>query len=154
MKYVLLKADRAVHKYIKKVGHRYFYTQEDLDSFRLTKRDDGFYYMDNQRITQDPDKAKQFEENVREHKEVGKAPLKVGQKVQIKTSHTRSLGRGVVGTIKEIGKDFVRVMNEAGTTFRVPQSALAFAKSCSDSYRILKPSEILEALFIHGGLNE
>ncbi len=137
---VLEKAERANHKYIKKVGDKYFYTQEQIDSFKLTKKADGFYYMDETKITNDPEKAEAFEEKVKEHKDVGKAPLKVGQKVQIKSSHMGSLGRGVVGTIKEIGKDFVRVVNEAGNVFRVPASALAFAKS------VYTVDEILESL--------
>ncbi|RDE12132.1 MAG: hypothetical protein C4K49_10645 [Candidatus Thorarchaeota archaeon] len=137
---VLKKAERANHKYIKKVGSKYFYTQEQIDSFKLTKKSDGYYYMDEMKITNDPKKAEAFEEKVKEHKDVGKAPLKVGQKVQIKSSHLRSLGRGVVGTIKEIGEDFVRVVNEAGNVFRVPASALTFAKS------IYSVDEILEEL--------
>lgn len=121
--------DRANHKYIKKVGDHYFYTQDEIDKFSLTKKSDGYYYMDETKVTNDPEKAKAFEAKIKGGKDVHTPSLKVGQKVQIKASQSGSLGRGVVGKIKELGKDFARVVNEAGDIFRVPTSALAYAKS-------------------------
>jgi RNase H-fold protein (predicted Holliday junction resolvase) len=116
------------HKYIKKVGNKYFYTEDEIRNFRLQKRPDGFYYMDETKITNDPEKARMFEEKVREHKSAERG-VSIGDKVQIKTDHRGSVGRGIVGVVKEMGDDFARVMDAAGRMFRVPTTALVFARS-------------------------
>ena len=116
------------HKYIKKIGNKYFYTEEEIRNFKLQKRSDGFYYMDETKITNDPAKARQFEEKVREHKSVEKR-VQVGEKVQIKTDHRGSVGRGIVGFVKELGDGYARVEDAVGRMFRVPTEALVFARS-------------------------
>lgn len=128
------------HKYIKKIGNKYFYTEEEIRNFSLQKRSDGFYYMDETKITNDPEKARQFVEKVREHKPAERT-VQVGEKVQIKTDHRGSIGRGVVGVVKEIGEDFARVMDAAGRVFRVPTDALVFARSMTIEFNELRKSD-------------
>lgn len=125
----------ANHKYIKKVGNKYFYTEDEIRNFSLTRKADGFFYMDDVKITNDPEKARQFEEKVREHKSAHNE-VKVGEKVRISENQRGSLGRGIVATVKEIGDDFARVMDEAGRMFRVPKMALAYARSMGDDETI------------------
>jgi hypothetical protein len=145
----LNKADRAQHKYIKKVGNKYFYTDNEIKNFKLTKRADGFFYMDEQKVTNDPEKAKQFEEKVREHKPAGKT-VGVGDKVQIKPTAKGSLGRGIVAKVKDISDGIARIVNETGKVFRVPTSSLIYAKSKNTLFNVVvrSPLELMKAKYL------
>lgn len=131
------------HKYIKKVGNKYFYTEEEIRNFKLQKRGDGFYYMDETKITNDPEKARLFEEKVREHKSAERS-VQIGEKVQIKPDHRGSVGRGIVGFVKEIGDGYARIEDAVGRMFRVPTEALVFARSQPDTEEVLIKSVIWE----------
>lgn len=144
----LNKADRPQHKYIKKVGNKYFYTANEIKNFKLTKKADGFFYMDEQKVTNDPEKAKQFEEKVREHKPAGKI-VGVGDKVQIKPTAKGSLGRGIVAKVKDISDGIARIVNETGKVFRVPISSLIYAKSKNTLFNVVvrSPLELMKAKY-------
>lgn len=134
-KYDLKKSEHLQHKYLRKEGDKYIYSENEEKQSGLEKRADGFYYTEGIKISKDKEKAEQYLENKKKRKEGSDKPIiKVGEKIRIKPNAKtgelrRHEGRGVIATIKEIGKDFVRVMNEAGDMFRVPIHAVEFAKS-------------------------
>jgi len=66
--------------------------------------------------------------------------IKTGARVRI-SSTASSIGKGIIGTIKEIGDDFVRIVDEAGKVFRVSQAQLAIAKSSNYDYEALMKAE-------------
>jgi len=74
-----------------------------------------------------------------------KAKIKEGQKVRVKQS-SRNLGgaAGMVGKIKEIVGDAVRIINDAGEIFRVPQHELVYAKSIAYDW-IYSPKLLLKS---------
>ena len=73
----------------------------------------------------------------KDEKKVSHNNIKVGAKVRI-NSTAKNVGRGVVAKIKEVGKDFVRVVDDMGRVFRVDSQQLAYAKSLADgTYEML-----------------
>lgn len=102
--------------------------KEDVEGLKL--RNDGFYYEGEKKITNDPNKAREYSKKRKESGGAKEAPqIKPGERVRVKAGAKGSLGRGVVAKVKEIGKDFVRIVTEEGKVFRVPQQALEYAKS-------------------------
>jgi len=109
-----------------------FGKQADPD-FTVKRFSDGNYHMKVpgkgwMKLGKDRARAEEF---ARKRRAGGgeKPQAKVGQTVRIRGSGRGSLGRGVVGKIKEIGQGFVRVADEAGRVFRVKTPALALAKA-------------------------
>lgn len=107
----------------------------------IQKRPDGFYIQHGGRWVKVGKTREQAEEFIRrrhEHKqpEEKKPAADVGETVRISAAASGSLGRGIVGRVKEIGEGFARIVDEAGRTFRVPERALAYAKAFEKSKRV------------------
>jgi len=105
----------------------------------LTKKEDGFWYnKQNQKITNNDSKAESFATQSHE----GKAPpqMEIGKTVRIKpTDKNTAAGRemrGAVTTIKEIGKDYVKIEDDKGRIFRVNKQALEVAKSMDVDFEV------------------
>jgi hypothetical protein len=106
---------------------------------------DGFFYSKQAngewvRISKDKEKAEAYAkkqaagrgEGVDGKKTSGTPEVKAGDQVRIKPTDKSKLaagGRGMVARVQEIGKDFVRIIDEGGRAYRVNTMALEFAKS-------------------------
>lgn len=107
----------------------------------IQKRPDGFYIQHGGRwlkVGKTREQAEEFIRRRHEHKqpEEKKPTADVGETVRISAAASGSLGRGIVGRVKEIGEGFARIVDEAGRTFRVPERALAYAKAFEKSKRV------------------
>ena len=160
----LLKAaigERANHKYLRKEGGKYIYEEpkekEKSDVEGLEKKPDGFYYHGSVKVTKDKEKAKAYIEHEKQNSTPGspdgKVEIKPGTRVRIKANAKSGIfretkGRGIIARVIEVGKDLVRIADEAGRTFRVRASELEYAKSKKISVEetIMKVSNLKEAL--------
>ena len=126
-------------------GRKSYFREDPRDKKAKEKIVDGYVYRqtgpDKWVKLGKADKVQKFSEKEAERKDTRKikgeahktdksAKIKEGAKVKVKSS-SRNLGgaAGVVGKIKEVIGDAVRIVSESGDIFRVPVSDLAFARS-------------------------
>lgn len=157
MRLVFFKST-ASHKYVKRTGvpgnYKYWYRTPEgkiveganpekpvsgkavgTKIGELEKRADGYWYKGKIKVTDSDEKAMKFSEGAAGSEQKTTPPeIKEGAKVRIKSTSKGASGkaRGIVGTIKEVGKDFIRLADESGNVYRVGKDALEMAKSSDD----------------------
>ena len=158
MQFVFFKSGS--HKYVRRQGsagnYRYWYkdpqtgevyegdesgkkkadTSSEKKIGDLTKKADGWWYRGEAKITRDDKKAEEFAKKTTK-KEDSKPEIKIGATVRVKPGATTREGhkiRGAIAKIKEVGADFVRLIDESGNMWRVNTMALETAKSMESDF--------------------
>jgi len=156
-KKIKLSLKKAVgsHKYIRKEGDRYIYDEPTgpkgggslqgkpgtIGNLKLMP--DGYYYQNQLKITNDPQKAKEYINKKQGREElVRKLAPQIGSIIRVKGT-SKNIGRGIVAKVAEIDKENkeARIKDKEGKYYRVKLSDLSVAKSSNTfetKYNLIK----------------